>query len=359
MTKRMGNLFPKKLAVIFFAALIFRLTVFWQVMGHPGVVFQPDSRMYVSLAEGLVRHHSFCYPNYPSRPDVERMPAYPLFLAGVLKWGSGGFLPAILIQVLFDCLSCVFIFLLAEKLWKGAGWLAGLLSAANVGMITYAHFILNDSLFLFVFLLVLLALFRWIEKGDWKGCILIGSGCALSVYIRPVTMYFPLFLIPFLFLFLLIKHKNGFFLAAGKSIAVIVVFFFFLSPWLVRNHIHYGRYRLTSQAGEHLLQYVVPFVWQYSKGIPFIEGMKKANREFDERIREGGARPEDLGPFERSDRQVRMAIEYLEKEPKAALLKAWVFGMAKNLFAPALIDMSYLLSIERPHFFLYTGKNAS
>ncbi|MBW2149448.1 MAG: hypothetical protein JRI22_20825, partial [Deltaproteobacteria bacterium] len=295
------------------------------------------------------------------------MPAYPLFLAGVLKWGSGGFLPAILIQVLFDCLSCVFIFLLAEKLWKGAGWLAGLLSAANVGMITYAHFILNDSLFLFVFLLVLLvfllvllALFRWIEKGDWKGCILIGSGCALSVYIRPVTMYFPLFLIPFLFLFLLIKHKNGFFLAAGKSIAVIVVFFFFLSPWLVRNHIHYGRYRLTSQAGEHLLQsqagehllqYVVPFVWQYSKGIPFIEGMKKANREFDERIRDEGVKPDELNPFEKSERRVKFALEILKEEPNSAILKAWVFGMTKNLFAPSIIDMSYLLGVERPHFF--------
>ena len=46
----------------------------------------------------------------------------------------------------------------------------------------------------------------------------------------------------------------------------------------------------------------------------------------------------------------------LKKEPKIAIIKAWAFGMAKNLFAPAIIDLSYLLNIERPHFFYTEGK---
>jgi hypothetical protein len=45
----------------------------------------------------------------------------------------------------------------------------------------------------------------------------------------------------------------------------------------------------------------------------------------------------------------------LKNEPKGAILKAWMYGAAKNLFAPAIVDLSYLLKIERPHFFYIQG----
>ena len=51
-----------------------------------------------------------------------------------------------------------------------------------------------------------------------------------------------------------------------------------------------------------------------------------------------------------------MAIDILKDEPKNAIIKACLFGIAKNLLAPALIDLSYLLNIERPHFFSTEGK---
>jgi hypothetical protein len=124
----------------------------------------------------------------------------------------------------------------------------------------------------------------------------------------------------------------------------------------MRNQAVGGRFQLTSQAGEHLYQYVVPFVWQYSKGIPFIEGMKRANREMALKNEQEGIHWKRLSSFERSERQVEMAIRILKKEPLPAIAKAWGFGMAKNLFAPAAIDLSYLLNVERPHFFYTEGK---
>jgi hypothetical protein len=84
--------------------------------------------------------------------------------------------------------------------------------------------------------------------------------------------------------------------------------------------------------------------------------MKRANNAFSERAGEEGIDLERIGPFEKSDRQVQMAIEYLKKEPKGAIIKAWLFGMAKNLLSPAIIDLSYLLNIDRPHFFYTEGK---
>jgi hypothetical protein len=84
--------------------------------------------------------------------------------------------------------------------------------------------------------------------------------------------------------------------------------------------------------------------------------MKKGNEAFAEKLEREGIRSEALDPFEKSDLQVETAMEYLSKEPKTAILKAWAFGMTKNLFSPAVVDMSYLLNIERPHFFYTKGR---
>jgi len=81
------------------------------------------------------------------------------------------------------------------------------------------------------------------------------------------------------------------------------------------NKWHLGSFRLTAQSGEHLLQYVVPFVWQHSKGIPFSEGMKKANEMFERRAREQGLDIAKAGPFEVNDFQVDLAKEILAKNP--------------------------------------------
>jgi hypothetical protein len=174
--------------------------------------------------------------------------------------------------------------------------------------------------------------------------------------IRPVVLYLPLLLIPFFFLSFALKLKVFPTKAAGKALLVALVFILCLSPWLIRNYVHYGRFKFTAQSGEHLLQYIVPFVWQYSQGIPFIEGMKKANRAFSEKAKREGWDLQGMGPFEKSDLQVNMAIAILKQEPKSAFMKAWVFGIAKNLFAPAIVDLSYLLNIERPHYFSSKGR---
>lgn len=325
------------------------------ITAHPSRILQPDSKMYIFLAEGLSRNGSFSYPDTPNSPDVERMPGYPAFLT-MVNGLFGNYLSVVLFQVILDCFSCVVVYLLGEKVWKGTGLISTLLAAVNIGLITYAHFILNDSLFLFVFLLSLLAIFRSLNDPSWKWYLLSGFGIGVSAYIRPVIVYFPFFFVPLFFPHLVLAQKQAILQSTGKAAAIGIMFVLSLSPWFVRNHMHYGRYQLTAQTGEHLLQYIVPFSWQYSKGIPFIEGMKKANADFSDLIDREGLDITKVDPFEKSDLKVKLGLEHLKKEPKSAIAKAWLFGMAKNLFAPSIIDFSYLLGIDRPHFFYSQGK---
>lgn len=335
--------------------MIIRGALFIYVLSQPEVFLQPDSKMYVSLATGLVENGSLSYPENHDRLSAERAPGYPFYLA-LCMWITGGSMPAVVfIQMIIGSLSCVLIYYLGETLWHGSGFLSGILASVNLGMISYSLFVLNDSLFLFVFSLALMSMVNVLRRPNWRLGFLLGVCMGTATMIRPVIIYLPLVLIPFLFGVLLIKHREGVIAAIGKAFMIGIVFVICLSPWMMRNYIHYGRWSLTAQSGEHLLQYIIPFTWQYSKGIPFIEGMKKTSDAFKEKASKEKLDLEKASPFEVSDFQVRMALDYLREEPKAAIAKAWFFGMGKNLFAPSIIDFSSLLNIERPHFFSTEG----
>lgn len=342
--------------IIFLAALLVRGMLFFMVLSHEKAIFQPDSGMYVSLAEGLRQHGAFCYPRTPDKPHVERVPGYPFFLYLVLRFLGGNYLMAVAIQAFLDALTCVFIGILADTVRRGAGLLSGLLAAVNLNMITYAHFVLTDSLFLFLFTGLLILVFRFLRGPSWMFGAAVMGGLGLLTLIRPIVFYLPILLVPFMAACLWIRGRRSFFRSTASGLVWVIVFLFVLFPWLHRNYRVYGRFALTSQTGQYFLHYVVPFVWQHSEGTPFIEGMKKAVEAFRERLWKEGLDPESMDPFEISDHEVETAMAFLRDAPKSALVKAWLFGMVKNLFSPALVDLSYLLEIERPHFFYTEGR---
>jgi hypothetical protein len=343
----------KKLLAVFFIALVIRGILFVQVVSHPQVILQPDSRMYVSLAQGLLQHGTFCHSDNPMALNVVRVPGYPFFLASVLWLFQGSLLAIVITQILLDSLSCVLIYYLSDSVLAGTGFISGALAALNMGMITYSHFILTDSLFVFIFIIILLVMFTFMGKPDWKLTIVLGVMTGIASLIRPVVIYLPVVLTIFLFIYFLIEKRYSLFKAISLIILMGSVFVLTLSPWLIRNYIHYGRFQLMAQSGKHMLRFVVPLVWQYSKGIPLVEGIKQASIAFSERAETEGMDLKKTSPFEKSDFQVKVAIDLLRKEPKSAILKAWFSGIAKNIFAPAITDLSYLLNIERPHL-LYT-----
>jgi 4-amino-4-deoxy-L-arabinose transferase-like glycosyltransferase len=311
--------------------------------------------MYISLAQGVLKTGGLNHTNNPERASADRLPFYPLFLAGIFLLFGENLLAVAAVQILLDSLSCVFVYMLAEAVFKGAGLLSGVLAALNIGMITYAHFVLNDSLFIFGFLLLLLSIVKLLVEGRWQWSALTGIAAGSSALVRPVVIYLPFFIAPFLLVSMFKKHDMHWLIGAGKIMLIAMLFLIVLSPWAVRNFVHYGRCQMSTQSGEHLLQYIVPFVWQYSKGIPFVEGMKKTSDDFRQKASEVGLNPDKANPFEVSEFQAEMAMDYLRSEPRSAIVKAWVFGAVKNLFSPSIVDLSYLLKIERPHFFYTEG----
>lgn len=347
----------KYLWLVFLLSLIVRGVVFAQVAGQQEVILQPDSRIYLALAENLQSNGVLFPQDRPTPTCLVRVPGYPLFLAAVSRFLGENLLAVVLVQIVLDSLSCVMVYQLGEILYKGTGLLSGLLSCFSVNMVTYSHFILSDTLFLLFFMGVVIGLCTLIRDPRWRWCVSVGAALGIATLTRSVTMYFPLFIIPFLFVFFVLKSGDRKTLAAAKVGVLGAVFCLCLMPWVLTVYSTFGRGALSAQSGEHLLQYIVPSVWQQSKGTPFIEGMRAASRAFEERAEKEGFEHRKEGPFEVNDFQLRMAVEYLKEEPVSAIAKAWSVGAAKNLFAPAVVDMSYLLGIERPHFSYTEGKN--
>lgn len=354
--KVLKSLIVKQILMVLLGAMLIRSLFFINVHGKPALILQPDSRMYVSLSDGIMRFGKFVYPDRPDVPETERMPGYPVFIASIRYLLPGGLLSVSAVQILIGSITCVLIYILGEMVLKGAGFLSGILAVINTGLITYSIFILNDGLFLFFFLLIIILVLKFFKKPTYVLSILIGLLSGLCSYIRPVVIYFPAFVSLIMLFYLITSSHIKKIEAYLKSITIVAVFLITICPWMIRNYMNYGKFSLQSQAGEHMLQYIVPFVWQYSKGIPFIEGMKRANEIFDEKIKSQGIANDKSDPFEISDLRVKTALEILKNEPKTAIIKAWVYGMIKNLFAPSIIDLSYLLDIKRPHFFYTKGK---
>lgn len=348
--ERWRDLLPWRYGVVFILALAARIAVSVLVSNHPATMLQPDSKIYMDMAQNLLAHGAFTVPDGPTPVYLVRTPLYPSFLAFLLWLLGGRIFSVVIVQTLIDSLSCALTYHLSERVWKGTGWVSGILACLSLNMITYAHFILSDSLFLFTFLVGVTGILAFIEKPGWARAAFVGFCLGVAALVRPVILYFPLFLVPLLSVYLLLGLGHTPFRALGMVALLVFVFSLCLLPWASRNYAQYGRFSLTAQGGEHLLQYIVPSVWQYSKRIPILEAMERSVEEFQSRLTRDGFHQRDLNPFLESDLQTQVALDILRQEPKTALVKAWVLGMAKNLFAPALVDFSYLLKIDRPHF---------
>ncbi|MFQ5646649.1 MAG: glycosyltransferase family 39 protein [bacterium] len=174
---------------------------------------------------------------YPSgRKSAKRGPVYPVFLASIL-WLFGlekGLPIALTMQMVLESVTCFII-------WKTAGKLFGCqytgLLAAFLWAIYAPAMVLNLSFYsepLFTLLLCLFSLHMLFIKENlhrlnfFSGGVLLG----LTVLCRPITLFFPLVLLP-----VLIFH----FRKQLKAILLGSFWFSFgfclmLSPWAIRNY---------------------------------------------------------------------------------------------------------------------------
>jgi hypothetical protein len=134
------------LTTVFFFALFVRLINLSLLTGRDAFFAEQDTFAYWTLGAALAKPGGF-WPTLLSMTD--RMPLYPLLLAGIQHTIGDAPRAVALIQAAIDAGTCALIAALGALISPVAGLIAGVLAALSVTLIVFSTQILTDSLFLF------------------------------------------------------------------------------------------------------------------------------------------------------------------------------------------------------------------
>jgi 4-amino-4-deoxy-L-arabinose transferase-like glycosyltransferase len=204
------------------------MVFFLFVYNHPERLFDPDSALYIKLAESLLGSYTF--------PSLFRTPVYPSLIA--LVYSVFGHLPQAVVaaQIFLDSLTAVFVVLIFLEIsrQKSYAYMAGFFYAVSPFSVFYSHMILSETLFAFI-LIVSIYCFILFLNNKKRGYLIVSSVfLGAGVLCRPIALYLPFLLAAFVFM-------SGSRLRERLINCLIFLFSFYivLIPWYIRNYQQY------------------------------------------------------------------------------------------------------------------------
>jgi Dolichyl-phosphate-mannose-protein mannosyltransferase len=337
------------LATIFLLALFIRLINLALLTGRDAFFAEQDTFAYWALGAALAKPDGF-WPTLSAMTD--RMPLYPLLLAGVQYAIGDGPRAIAFIQAVIDAATCTFVASLGALISARVGLIAGILAAFSPTLIVFSTQILTDTIFLFFFTLMLLAgahflLRPLIGRAIWAG---LAGGFALAT--RPAVAALLAAAVPVVFAIAWMQRRRlGLALAAAMVFGVAAAAP--VAPVLLRNAIRYDSLSLTSQTGDYWALWIVPLVVQRANGTPYQVTADRMESRYRERIERNSLAANN--PFWRAALKSELAREEMARLPVSAYAKAWLEGMIVNLAAPALLADPRVRALPKPSFYNTAG----
>jgi 4-amino-4-deoxy-L-arabinose transferase-like glycosyltransferase len=165
------------------AAVLLRLFFIWKL-----AVVTDDSVFYGDIARCLIHNHGYgVQQNGGWEPTVSRLPGYPLFLAfSFLLGGDQQYRAAMLLQLVFDMLSCLLVADIARRVvGERAARTAFALAAFCPFLINYVAAPLTECLEIFCTCAALDCALVGLERRTPRWWILCGISCAWAILLRP------------------------------------------------------------------------------------------------------------------------------------------------------------------------------
>jgi 4-amino-4-deoxy-L-arabinose transferase-like glycosyltransferase len=175
----------------------------------------------------------------PVTPDSVRSPGYPLFLTPFLHGTSfQSFVHRVVTaQVILSTLTILLMYLLCKSFLPSAWALAAaLLVAISPHLIIPNSFVITETLFCFLLLVIGYGVTLFASKPSAIPALLTGVLIGLASLVRPILEYLP-FLLGF---WLLVQYRRQ----GGLRYGGALLFGFFLAflPWILRNAITLGTF---------------------------------------------------------------------------------------------------------------------
>lgn len=247
----------QKLLIVFFLAIILRigmLIISIQANGFDNfinnIVLAPgnDPYTYHRLATNIIQYNSFTYQ--PGLPPVSlRTPGYPLFIAINYSLFGENPLIVLLTQIVLDSLIVIIIYKTANLfLNQSISIIAALLYSLEPHAAIFSLSMYSDTIFVFTMTLFSYFFIKFSISRKISYLILSGFTLGVANLIKPSGMFIPLIVIIIIFLI----YKKNFKSFIAKSFTFIIVFSLTITPWILRNYIHFNKIFL-STAGEYNL----------------------------------------------------------------------------------------------------------
>jgi len=338
--------------ILFGVAVIIRLAfLFTSVQAHgdllPATV---ELENYYKLGNNILAGHGFSAAlEPPFFPDSLRGPLYPGFIAVILYLG-GSLWAVMLAQIIIGSAIPLLGRRISYKIIpdRRVAILVGLALAVEPLTARLAAVLLTETLFIFLFLSSILALWRYFEgRRSWNlysSALFLG----LATLARPAAQYLPALFI----LFILYHHRKTIprYLAAYPAMIFLAIFLIVLSPWMYRNYKVFGSPALAVTKVTNLYTYLVPSAIALEENIPF----EKAKAQF---FAQEGIQNIDVINLENAAYFQKRAMEVLKKHPtglfKSALVGLFAF-FTHDGYLDILQSFGYLRSPPSPSEILQT-----
>ena len=200
-----------------------------------------------------------CLNLIPSRVFLELQ--YIHFLLHQYTLFSGNSLRQFLIsQYLLDSTTAMFVVIILLRIFKNVkySYTGGMLYAMNPLAICYSNMILTETLFTFILAIAIYFFILFLQ--DSKRKLLISSSLLLGIgtLCRPISLYLPLLLLPFVFICPL-KLKDKF----VNGLIFLMIFYGTLTPWYLRNYQKYDYWTLSTVKDVNIFYYEAPAILMY------------------------------------------------------------------------------------------------
>ena len=249
---------------------LFFLGVLW--FSSPGAenkhIFKGDDLRYINYAVSLYRYGIFGLTHHEKekvpQPGNANAPFYPALIAGVMfidksfaesltcivKTNIGddckrNFQLFFFVQIVLSVLSLFFVYLLAIQLSRErvVGWLSALLAFSSGVFTEFSHVFMTEILILPSFLALILFTLMLYKTGMYRWAVLVGVAFAILILIRPAYLYL---LYGFILFFIGVSALKPNKRTLCQLVSMIVVVIVLISPWSIRNKIHFNSFTLTS-----------------------------------------------------------------------------------------------------------------
>ncbi len=207
-------------------------------------VVELDGAYYISLGVNLFENG--IYRDIENNLNTNLTPGMPIAIGLMNLIVNGPILSARLISAIFGALLIIPVYLFTKRMFsRKEALIAGILTAFYTVLVYASTLTYSDSFYLFLFMLGIY--FGWLGLNKDKIWMYLVTGLIFGIasLVRPESVLLPFIIILFgLIVLKKIQIKN-----ILRFVLMLFIFFIVLSPWLIFEKEHSGKWQLSTKGG--------------------------------------------------------------------------------------------------------------